>query len=114
MNKQEVNKKYGIPISMLLEYEKWQLCDSVKVIMGDWKYDEQDIDRLSMIMTLHDIGFDNETIRNYMRILVAEDNSANSMLLVIIQKQRNDKLSKIHLLENQLEKLDNLRGEIQA
>ncbi|MFC6323575.1 MerR family transcriptional regulator [Companilactobacillus baiquanensis] len=112
MNKQEVSKKYSIPIDVLSEYEKWNLCDSVKLVMGDWQYDDEDLDRLSMIMTLHDIGFDNDTIKEYMKTLVKEDKKANALLLTIIQKQRNLKLKKIHLLEKQIEKLDYLRNKI--
>lgn len=112
MNKQEVSKKYNIPVDVLIEYEKWHLCDSVKVIMGDWQYDDEDLDRLSMIMTLHDIGFDKAIVKQYMEILVREDKSANSMLLAIIQKQRNTNLKKIHLLEDKIEKLDNLRSKL--
>lgn len=114
MNKQEVSKKYNIPVNVLVEYEKWHLCDSVKVVMGDWQYDDEDLDRLSMIMTLHDIGFDEETIEQYMRNLVKEDKSANTMLLTILQRQRNNKLKKIHLLEKQIEKLDNLKNTIKV
>ncbi len=113
MNKQEVSQKYNIPVDLLLEYEKWQLCDSVKLVIGEWQYGDEDIDRLSMIMTLHDIGFDNRTIKKYMIALLKEDKSAKTMLLAIIQKQRNDKLKSIHVLEEQLEKLDNLRSKVQ-
>jgi DNA-binding transcriptional MerR regulator len=36
--------------------------------MGSWHYDESDIERLSMIMTLHDVGFTNEEIHKYMSL----------------------------------------------
>ena len=36
--------------------------------MGSWRYDDSDIERLSLIMTLHDIGFTNEEIEKYMRL----------------------------------------------
>ena len=55
----EASERYQIPIEVLREYESWGLCGAVKKVMGDWQYDDQDLERLSMIMTLHDIGFTN-------------------------------------------------------
>ena len=51
----EASEKYNIPIEILKEYESWGLCGEVQKIMGVWQYDDQDLERLSMIMTLHDI-----------------------------------------------------------
>lgn len=48
----EASEQYNIPISILREYESWGLCDTVKTVMGVWQYDDEDIERLSMIMTL--------------------------------------------------------------
>lgn len=38
--------------------------------MGSWHYDDRDIERLSMIITLHDIGFTNEEIGKYMLLMM--------------------------------------------
>ena len=54
----EASKKYNIPIKILKEYESWGLCGEVKKVMGS--FDDSDIERLSTIMTLHDIGFTND------------------------------------------------------
>ena len=64
----EASEQYNIPLSILREYESWGLCDTVKTVMGAWQYDEEDIERLSMIMTLHDIGFEHDEIASYMRL----------------------------------------------
>ena len=37
---------------------------------GAWHYDDSDIERLSMIMTLHDVGFTNEEVHQYMSLWV--------------------------------------------
>ena len=58
MTMKEASKRYQIPVKILKEYESFGLCGAVKKVMGEWQYDDQDIARLSMIMTLHDIGFD--------------------------------------------------------
>ena len=45
----EASERYHIPVEVLKEYESWGLCDEVKKVMGVWQYDDQDIQRLSMI-----------------------------------------------------------------
>lgn len=59
MTKQEASEHYNIPIWLLDEYESWGLCQEVKKVMGSWQYDDSDLNRLSMIMTLHDVGLTN-------------------------------------------------------
>ena len=58
MTMKEASERYNIPIKILKEYESWGLCGAVKKVMGAWQYDDQDLERLGMIMTLHGIGFD--------------------------------------------------------
>lgn len=36
--------------------------------MGAWQYDERNLKRLSMIVTLRAIGLDNQQIETYMRL----------------------------------------------
>lgn len=70
MTKQEASERYNIPIWLLEEYESWGLCQEVKKVMGSWQYDDSDLERLSMIMTLHDVGFTNSEVETYMRLLM--------------------------------------------
>ena len=70
MTKTEASEFYNIPVELLDEYESWGLCGEVKKVMGAWQYDDRDIERLSMIMTLHDIGFSNNDIETYMLSLI--------------------------------------------
>ena len=37
--------------------------------MGAWQYDDTDLERLSTIMSLHDMGFDVNEVETYMRLL---------------------------------------------
>ena len=67
MTKTEASECYNIPVEVLDEYESWGLCGEVIKVMGAWQYDDRDIERLSMIMTLHDIGFSNKEIDVYKR-----------------------------------------------
>ena len=64
----EASECYRIPLDILREYEKWGLCGAVKKVMGKWNYDDSDLEKLSLIMTLHDIGFDSDEIESYMKI----------------------------------------------
>ena len=63
MTIQEASERYMIPIKILKEYESWGLCGAVKKVMGAWQYDDTDLEHLSIIMTLHDIGFSTEKWR---------------------------------------------------
>ena len=73
MTKTEASEFYNISVELLDEYESWGLCGEVKKVMGAWQYDDRDIERLSMIMTLHDIGFSNNDIETYMRLMLEGD-----------------------------------------
>ena len=55
MTIQEASERYQIPMHILREYESWGLCGAVKKVMGQWQCDDTDLERLSTIMTLHDI-----------------------------------------------------------
>lgn len=108
----EASERYKIPIKILQEYESWGLCGEVKKVMGSWHYDESDIERLSTIMTLHDIGFTNEQVEKYMRLLL-KGKSTEKERLKMLSEKRNGTLDEIHFKEKQLDRLDYLRFEIQ-
>ena len=108
----EASKRYKIPIKILQEYESWGLCGEVKKVMGLWHYDESDIERLSTIMTLHDIGFTNVEVKKYMQLLL-KGKSTEKERLKMLGKKRNGTLDEIHFKEKQLDRLDYLRFEIQ-
>ena len=108
----EASERYNIPLEILREYESWGLCGAVKKVMGAWQYDDIDLERLSLIMTLHDIGFATEEIENYMKLLVEGEDSDAARLQMLNQK-RSNMLDEIHFREKQLDRLNYLRYEIQ-
>lgn len=112
MTQQEASEHYNIPVSILQEYESWGLCGAVKKVMGVWQYDDEDLERLSTIMTLHDIGFTTEEVETYMRLLLEQPDSDKKRLRMMEEK-RNKTLDEIHFHERQLQRLDYLRHEIQ-
>lgn len=108
----EASERYQIPIEVLKEYESWGLCGAVRKVMGAWQYDEEDLKRLSLIMTLHDVGFEPEEVEEYMRLALEGDNSRDERLR-LLDKRRGAALDEIHLKERKLERLDYLRYMMQ-
>lgn len=111
MTAAEASEKYNIPVSILEEYESWGLCCAVKKVMDVWQYDDQDLERLSMIMTLHDIGFSNAEVETYMRLFLAGEATENERLQML-NRLRRSALDEIHFKEKQLERMDYLRHKI--
>ena len=109
MTKQEASERYNIPIWLLNEYESWGLCQEVK----KGQYDDSDLERLSMIMTLHDVGFTGSEIETYMRLLQEGDHTKELRMQMLTQK-RDHALDEIHFKEAQLARLDYLRHSIKA
>lgn len=112
MTIKEASENYGIPVEILREYEGWGLCGAVKNVMGVWQYDDQDLERLSLIMTLHDIGFDMDEVETYMKLLLSGETTDNKRMQMLEEKRRRA-LDEIHFREKQLERLDYLRFKIQ-
>lgn len=108
MTKEEASERYHIPIGILDEYESWGLCATVKQVMGVWQYDDQDLERLSTIMALHDMGFNAEEVENYMRLLLSNADTTRERMRML-EKRRDAALNEIHLKEKQLQRLDYLR-----
>lgn len=115
MTKEEASKKYNIPIKILDEYERWGLCKAVKKVMGSWHYDDTDIENLSLIMTLHDIGFSSDEVEIYMNLMLKNEPNSdrNDKQLQMLNEKRRILLDEIHFKEKHLSRLDYLRYEIQ-
>ena len=112
MTIQEASVHYQIPMNILREYESWGLCGAVKKVMGAWQYDDTDLERLSTIMTLHDIGFTTDEVEIYMRLLLEGEPSSDAQRLRMLEEKRSAALDEIHFKERQLQRLDYLRHEI--
>ena len=113
MTKEEASKRYQIPMKILDAYESWGLCGEVKRVMGAWQYDSRDLERLSMIMTLHDVGFSNGEVETYMRLLLSDTDTARERMRML-EKRRDQALDEIHLKEKQLQRLDYLRHRMRG
>lgn len=109
----EASRRYGIPVEILQEYERWGLCGAVKQVMGERDYNDLDLERLSLIMTLHDIGFSAGEVELYMK-LSARDGESGKDQLRMLDKKRRAVLDEIHFRERQLDRLDYLRHKIRC
>lgn len=107
----EISERYQIPLKVLKKYEEWGLCRAVKMAMDEWRYDNQDLEHLSMIMALHDMGFTSLEVEVYMKLLLAGDSTKWERMKMLNEK-RSQALDEIHLKERQLERMDYLRNEI--
>lgn len=108
----QVSERYHIPIEILKEYESFEMCSAVKKDMGAWQYDEQDIEKLGMIMALHDMGFSGREVETYMR-LTLEGKHTQPKRMAMLNKRRKEMLDEIHFKEKQIEHMDYLRYEMQ-
>ena len=100
MTKQEASERYNIPIWLLDEYESWGLCQEVKKVMGSWQYDDSDLERLSMIMTLHDVGFTRSEIETYMHLLrerVCQDDFCKFSKFKYLSAEKSPNISCLHI-----------------
>ena len=111
MTIQEASERYQIPMHILREYESWSLCGAVKKVIGNWQYDDTDLERLSTIITPHDIGFTTDEVEVYMRLLL-EGKPSSAQRLRMLEEKRSAALDEIHFKERQLERLDDLRYRI--
>ena len=97
MTREEVLRRYKIPAEILDEYEP----------QGQ-EYDDSDIERISTIITLRDIGFTKEDIKVYL-LLEQTGISTVKERLEILEIKRSAILDEMHKKEKQLECLDYLR-----
>lgn len=112
MTMKEAGERYKIPLKIMKEYESWGLCGSGKMVEGSWHYDDEDIEKLSMIMTLYDIGFSSSEVEIYMHLVLEGDNTKLKRI-EMLNKVRGKILDEIHFKEKQIEHMDYLRYEMQ-
>ena len=103
----EVSEGYGIPMEILREYEGWGLKQS----KGPGQYGHGDLEQLSLMMTLYDIGFTDDEVKFYLGLQLKGE-ATESMRLQILDQKRAAALDAIHCREKQLDRLDYLRHEL--
>lgn len=107
----EASKKYNIPVEIMHEYERMELYGEIKKAVNPGHYDDSDIKWLSIIMTLHDVGFSSKEAAKYITLIMQGECSKNERLKMLDNK-RSITLDEIHSKEKQLDRLDYLRYKI--
>ncbi len=107
----EASARYNIPLKILQEYEGWGLCKEPGKSAGNWQYDQTDIERLSLILTLYESGFSKDEVEYYMRLSLLGDRTSEERI-AMLRKKRTGTLEEIHCKQKQLDLLDYLRFEI--
>lgn len=103
MTMQEASERYHIPLHILQEYECWGFCHGC--------YHAADIQQLSLILTLYDIGFSSQQVEQYVRLVLSPKNTVETRLHML-NTERTRILDNIHLLQQQLDKVDYLRFKL--
>lgn len=111
MTIQEVSERYQIPEEILEEYENWGLCGTAEPAMGARQYNEQDLEYLSLIMTLYEIGFQSGEVEEYMRLLL-RGRETEQTRMEMLNRHRKNTLDEIHYREKQLDRVDYLRFKL--
>ena len=90
MTRREASEQYHIPPAILQEYERWGFCCTG----ARGQYSDEDLQRLSTMMTLHDVGFTAEEVETYMRLLLEQPESG-AQRLKMMERRRGEKLDEI-------------------
>ena len=101
MKRTEASEQFGVPMDVLLEYEKRGFC------CGD--YSDEDISRLGLLLTLLDLGFAGDEAAEY---LLLSSRGCRAERLRMLERRRGEILDDIHEREKALSRIDYLRHEL--
>lgn len=110
MTIREVSERYNIPMEILKEYETWARKRAAQKTVGAWQYDDADLERLSLVLSLHEIGFDSREVELYLKLLGQEGTEAQRIRM--LSQKRSRLLEQIHTQEKLLRQLDYLRYHV--
>ena len=112
MTRYEVSIRYNIPIEVLKEYESWMTGEGKGEAVKGHHYGPEDLEYLSLMVSLHDLGFAREEVLDYLRLLSLEE-KGDAGRMKYLEKKRMDVLEEIHAREKKLFRLDCLQRRIQ-
>ena len=99
-------ERFGIPDTILNDYERNVHKTHMEI------YNDADLALLSQMVTLYEIGFTPQQAQAYLCDGTVQGNP-NAVRLALLNQKRQELLNTIHQQEEQLDKLDFLRYEIQ-
>lgn len=107
MTRRDVMERYHLSASVLEEYDGWDFCRTPAEA-----YTPDDLERLSLLLTLLDVGFTAQEAKMFVRSALQEPDCPR-LRLRLLEEKRAALLDDIHLREQKLQRLDYLRYEIQ-
>ena len=107
MRIKEVSKRFNVSITALRYYEKVGLFEDVNRVNGIREYEDKDIERLSLILTLKNIGLSNETILKYIE-LNEQGAHTKKQQIQVLKLERQKLLDSIHNQQKNIDSLDYL------
>ena len=90
MTRQEVCKRYNIPVSILCEDEKWRMKSADKRAAEELKYRDDDLKQLGTIMTLRSLEFTKTEAESYIELSLERQESSMVKVRMIEEKQCTD------------------------
>lgn len=105
LTREEACARHEIPKEAMEAYERWGLSRS------DRQYAQEDLERVSMIAALYDMGFETGEVERYMRLLLSDADTSRERMKML-ELRRAATLREIHLRERQLERQDYLRYQL--
>lgn len=112
MRVEEVSRCFEVSLEELLMYEESGLLDDVHQSNGIREYEDQDIKKLSKIITLKNAGFPLDEIKRF--LLCTGSKSDEIKRLEILKKQRAHLLDQVHVYQKSIDSIDMLIYEIQG
>lgn len=99
-------------MSTLRYYEKSGLFNNVNRIGGTRDYNDEDIHRLSLIVTLKKAGFTLSAISNYLSLQLYEEKTKKERIQ-LLEKERSRLLKQVHDGQKNIDSIDYLIYTIQ-
>lgn len=111
MTAEEIRKQYQISKAALDVYNNQVKMLFEGGIVEEENYEDQDIERIGMVMTFHRMGFEDPEIGMFFR-LEQEGETTKEQRLLMLKRHRLHILDEIHQKEKILEELDYLLHEL--
>lgn len=108
MNREEMHRKYGIPLTILKKYEKSPLAN-LQLIKNMAVYDDYALRQLEIIMSLLEFGLSWDEIGCYIK---REKEGKYYSCMDLLSKKHNDILKNIHSKEQIVARIDYLNYKL--
>ena len=105
MNINEISLAYNVPVDCIQDFENQGFFDEVKQINGKKIYEEKDIQKLSFLMTLKNVGMSIQDMKKYIQY-ISEGDSTLSQRIDMLTRYRQALLEKAHTCYKSIDILD--------